>query len=73
MKYLFFIFSLFILGCETLPEPPDKGASYRTDYETYTIENTTAKEFCDQMTDNKEIIEGAYRDGDNITKLEKSE
>jgi hypothetical protein len=64
------------MGCITtsqLPEPPDQGASYRTDYESWIVENTTSKEFCNQMTDNKEIIEGEYRDGDNITRLEKSE
>ena len=75
MKILAILLILISLlcGCETLPEPPDKGAIYRTTDETYTVENTTAKEFCNQMTNNKEIIEGRYRDGDNITKLEKGE
>jgi hypothetical protein len=74
MKTLILIFSLCLMGCETtsqLPEPPDQGASYRTDYESWIVENTTKEEFCDQMTHKPEIIEGEYRDGDNKTKLEK--
>lgn len=70
------ILCLLISGCATipqLPEPPDNGAVYRTDYETWIVENTTSKEFCNQMTDNKEIIESAYKSRDNKTHLQKGE
>ena len=61
--------SLLLFGCETL-QPPINGAIYRTADTTYVVENTTPEEFCNQMVNNSEIIEGAYSDED-ITKLSK--
>ena len=65
------LISLLLCGCETLPEPPLNGAIYRTANTTYVVENTTPEEFCNQMVHNPTILEGKYRDEDDITELEK--